>query len=171
MSRAPDEPLDALKLAAVSAVVERGYRIADFARLADRLATSDGDVEARVAFRTSDGVSTGELQVRAQAMLICQRCLGPMLRTLESTSRLAFVESEEIAVPADHEVIAGDPRRVDLAALIEDELLLSLPLAAMHPGSEPCAARQSRAMNAEGVKPPTLEKRRPFAGLKDLLKH
>ncbi len=65
----------------------------------------------------------------------------------------------------------GDPRRVDLAGLVEDELLLSLPLIAVHVGGESCLPQAPQALGAEDEAPAPQEMRRPFAGLKDLLKH
>lgn len=171
MARAPKEPLDALNLAAAAAIVERVFRLADFTRLVDRLATAEGVAEARMVWRSDDGVPTGELEVRAEAQLTCQRCLGPMSRTLQSTSPLAFVEREDAPVPADHEAITGDPRRVDLAGLVEDELLLSLPLIPMHGAGEKCTAQVSPETRDTSAGPPSQEMRRPFAGLKELLKH
>lgn len=170
MSRAPDERLNALRLAAASAVVERDYRLAGFRRLADRLALPEGEVRVRLVFQSAGEVPTGELWVRAEAMLACQRCLRPLHRPLESVSRFAFVEREDAPVPVDHEAIVGDPERIDLATLIEDELLLSLPLVATHGVGEECLVPGLPAMAKPGVAPEASEKRRPFAGLKDLLK-
>jgi len=170
MSRAQKEPIDALNLAAAATVVEREFRLADFTRLAGRLAAPDGVARARMAFRTEGEVPTGELEVSADALLTCQRCLGPMRRRLESRSQLAFVAREDAPVPAEFEVIPGDARRVDLAGLVEDELLLCLPLIPRHGAGEQCAARQRQPTRETGAGPPAPEMRRPFAGLKDLLK-
>ena len=171
MPRVSQEPLDALNLAAAATVVERDFRLADFTRLTDRLATSDGVARARMAWRSIGGVPTGELEVYADALLTCQRCLGPMRRDLQSASQLAFVEREDAPVPADHEAIAGDPHEIDLAGLVEDELLLSLPLIAIHGAGEECRAQASQVASDRDAGPPAQEMRRPFAGLKDLLKH
>lgn len=171
MPRASKEPLDALNLAAAASVVEREFQLAEFPRLLDRLAAPDGMALARLALHSAGGVPAGELAVRAVARLTCQRCLGPMRQVLESNSLLAFVEREDGAVPAGHEAITGDPRRVDLAALVEDELLLSLPLIPKHGEGEECAAREPRVSGDVVAAPPQQEMRRPFAGLKDLLKH
>ncbi len=171
MPRASKEPLDALNLAAAASVVEREFRLADLPRLLDRLAAPDGTAQARLALHSAGGVPTGELAVRAEALLTCQRCLRPMRQALESKSQLAFVEREDSPVPADHEVITGDPRRVDLALLVEDELLLSLPLIPKHDDGDECAAREPPPTGDAGAGPPGQEMRRPFAGLKELLKH
>ena len=169
MRRAPDELLDALRLAAGSAVVERSYRLAGFERLVDRLAATEGEARARLSLRNTAGVPTGKLELQADVVLRCQRCLGPLRRTLESVSLLAFVSSEDALVPEEHEAIAGDPERVDLATLSEDELLLSLPLVPMHGTGDECAATVP-GEEGEAREPPAPGMRRPFAGLKDLLK-
>jgi uncharacterized protein len=171
MSRARKEPIDALNLAAAATVVEREFRLSDFSRLTGRLAATDGVARARMAFRSEDGVATAELEVSADTLLTCQRCLGSMRQRLESRSKLAFVEHEDVSVPAECEVIAGDARRVDLAGLVEDELLLSLPLVPVHGAGEPCQALPRRAGHEKESRPPAPDMRRPFAGLKDLLKH
>jgi uncharacterized protein len=171
MPRASKEPLDTLNLAAAGSVVEREFPLAGFPRLLDRLATPDGVALVRLSLHSAGGVPTGDLAVRAEARLTCQRCLRPMRQALESNSQLAFVEREDVAVPAGHEAIAGDPRRVDLTALVEDELLLSLPLIPKHGDGEECAAREPQLTSEKIAAPPELEMRRPFAGLKDLLKH
>lgn len=145
--------------------------LADFPRLADRLAASDGVAQARLALHSTGGVPTGELKVRTELWLTCQRCLRPMSQALESTSQFAFVEREDAAAPAGHEAIPGDPRRVDLAALVEDELLLSLPLIPRHGDESQCAAELPRPTGDADMGPPQQEMRRPFAGLKELLKH
>ena len=170
MPRAQEELLDAVRLALESAVVERRYPLAGFTRLADRLAAAAGEARVSLAFRNAGGVPTGELRLRADVVLNCRRCLGPLRRILESSSLLAFVASEEAPVPEDHEVIAGDPERVDLAALVEDELLLALPIFTAHRADEECVAAAKGAAGG-GSEPRVPERRRPFAGLKDLLKN
>jgi uncharacterized protein len=114
-----------------------------------------------------DGFAAAALKVEAGVVLTCQRCLGPVRRRLKSTSRVVFAPESAPVLPADHEAVGGDPEKLDLAGLVEDELLLSLPLVPRHTPAEEC--------NAPGIatkpQPEGQEMRRPFAGLKDLLKH
>ena len=67
--------------------------------------------------------------------LECQRCLQPMRVPLHAERRIFFVEGEDRAAALDAEsdddVLALTPA-LDLADLIEDELLLALPLVPRH---------------------------------------
>lgn len=153
--------LDAVSLAARQATVEREFALADFPRLADRLAVPDGRVAVWLSLELISGTPVGTLVVRARLPLVCQRCLRPMVHALESESRLALVEDPDAVVPADAEAIATDPGRVDLHALVEDELLLGLPVAARHGPGEDCITGTDVTEAA----------RRPFAGLDKLLKN
>lgn len=167
MPTAREPLLDAVVLAAQGTVVERDFPLAEFARLRDRLAEPAGRATMRLTLRRIDGVPTGRLVVSAAASLVCQRCLQPMMTELCSESDVAFAAGEDERVPGGFELVAGDPKRVDLAALVEDELLLALPPIPRHAAGETC--RLPEAATAEPAAAP--EMRRPFAGLKDLLKH
>jgi uncharacterized protein len=168
MPTAREPLLDAVVQAAQGAVVEREFPLAGFVRLRDRLAEPGGVAHVRLAMRTVDAVPSGALDVRAGVTLVCQRCLQPMPHELRAESRLAFVMQESDRVPAGHEAITGDPNRVDLAGLVEDELLLALPVIARHAPGADCRLPADVAA-AEPPAAPGM--RRPFAGLKDLLKH
>ena len=167
MSTPPNRPLDAQGLARGGAVVEREFPIAGFARLRDRLAEPTGTAAVRAEFRLLAGFAAAALKVEAGVVLTCQRCLGPVRHTLETVAQVVFAPEETPELPLDCEAIGGDPHKLDLAALVEDELLLSLPLIAQHAPAENCDPPGARME----PQPKAQEMRRPFAGLKDLLKH
>jgi len=166
------DKVDVEVLAAEGAALERRFSLAEFPRLADVLAAPGGEATARFRFLTvAEGIPGCELEVEAEASLRCERCLEIFDQGLESSTRLAFAaeESDEGRVPEDFEVVNVGPGRVSLAQLVEDELLLSLPVVALHGEGTPCAARGATdATGAEAVV--ETETHRPFAGLKDLLK-
>ena len=166
-----EQPVDVLGLAATGTVVERQFPIAGFGRLGDRLAEHGGAARVRLELQMSGGTPLGVLRLQAGIVQECQRCLRPVRRAVESESRLAFVAREDSPLPADHEPVVGDPRRVDLAALVEDELLLAVPLIARHAPGEECRLPAQAAARQSEPAPAAQEMRRPFAGLKDLLKH
>jgi len=160
-------------LAADEARLVRRYALAGFVRLADLLESTSGEAAARFAFsRLAEGLAGCELEVSAVARLKCQRCLEAFEQPLHSMTRLAFVGSEEDAgrVPPGYEAIPADEGRVDLGDLVEDELLLSLPVVALHGEGTQCAGTSRQAGHDDRVEPPP-ETHRPFAKLQDLLKH
>ena len=108
------------------------------------------------------------LAVTADVVLTCQRCLGRVRRKLSSVAQLVFADEDAPELPDGHEAVGGDPRKLDLAALVEDELLLGLPIIPQHEGGDACELPAAASSRAEAEAP---EMRRPFAGLKDLLKH
>ena len=75
------------------------------------------------------------LSVQAPVWLTCQRCLQPMAVDLALERRLRFVhgesQAEALDAESDDDVLAL-PRWLDLRELVEDELLLGLPLVPRH---------------------------------------
>ena len=77
------------------------------------------------------------LQMHAEAAigLECQRCLQRMVVPLNVERRLFFVAGEDAAAAldadSDDDVLALEPA-LDLKKLVEDELLLALPLVPRH---------------------------------------
>lgn len=65
----------------------------------------------------------------------CQRCLMPVLETVQAERSFRFVADEATAAALDDEAeedILVISRDFDALALIEDELILSLPLVPLH---------------------------------------
>ncbi|MCX7241497.1 MAG: DUF177 domain-containing protein [Burkholderiales bacterium] len=77
------------------------------------------------------------LRLRADAVLplVCQRCLGPADIAVEVDRWLRFVATEEQAAAEDdasEEDVLVLSRAFDLLQLVEDEILMALPVAPMH---------------------------------------
>lgn len=67
--------------------------------------------------------------------LQCQRCLRPVPFTVDAERSFQFVRGEEQAAELDADAeddVLALPRSLDLLPLLEDELLLSLPLVPRH---------------------------------------
>lgn len=147
-----------------------------FSRLAAESSQPDGldDLhwQAQAEMRSGDaGEPQPWLFVRASAKLplVCQRCLEPVVISLEAERAFRFVANEEVAAAeddlCDEDVLALEPR-MDLLALVEDELLMSLPLVPMHeecPVHVPTTAVDEAFAEADAVK------KNPFSAL-DALK-
>ena len=111
------------------------------------------------------------LHLGAQAVLPlrCQRCLGPVATPLAVDRWFRFVADEATAEAEDDEaeedVLVFSPA-FDLMALLEDELIMALPLVPMH---ETCpVAVPMQAGDAEV--PVSAERPNPFAALAQLKK-
>ncbi|WP_280154607.1 DUF177 domain-containing protein [Piscinibacter sp. XHJ-5] len=75
------------------------------------------------------------LRATARLALVCQRCLAPIDTPIEAERSFLFVPGEEAAaqLDADHEEdVLALTRSLDLRELVEDELLLALPLVPRH---------------------------------------
>ncbi len=78
-----------------------------------------------------------ELRAEVPVMLQCQRCLHGMAMRLQVDRPFRFVSTEAEAEALDdsaEEDVLVLPPRLDLQALLEDELILALPLVPRHEG-------------------------------------
>ena len=105
--------------------------------------TPEGAVDAvrwTVTGRTQDlrgGAHQTWMHVQAETRLhmICQRCLDPMEQPLEVDRHFRFVSSEQAAETEDdqaEEDLLVASTSFDALTLIEDELILALPLVPRH---------------------------------------
>lgn len=108
------------------------------------------------------------LQVEGAVKLVCQRCLKPFMFSLLSTSVLVLARDEEQADQVEAaleddgiDVIVGS-RSMNLTELIEDEALLTLPLAPKHAQCTEALIPDSSGEAIELAKPS------PFAALKNI---
>ena len=142
-----------------------------FHRLADVIASTDGDVTYELDFGR-DEFNIAYVAVRAKAPLtvICQRSLEPFVLLVEIDTRLGLIveESEEAALPPGYEaLLVEQDGKLDLVATIEDELLLALPLVPVNPDYE-LPDDIVGADEEEEASPDPSEN--PFAALRGLIK-
>jgi len=73
-------------------------------------------------------------KAQASVYMTCQRCLEPMLVGLDARFLLGLVEDEAKAdqLPKQYEPLVVSGKSSSLPGIIEDELILSLPLVAVH---------------------------------------
>ena len=75
------------------------------------------------------------VKAAARVSLVCQRCLGPVQVPLETERSFHFVPGEDAAAQIDadsEDDFLALNRSLDLRELVEDELLLALPLVPRH---------------------------------------
>jgi uncharacterized protein len=168
--------LDVAALATEAGVLEGRWPGDQLPRLAHSTTPPQDTAPADVAWRAEGRrvpVTGGEpelwLHVSAQTpvWLTCQRCLRPFESPIEIDQSLRFVRGEAEAEALDAELeedVLALPRALDLRELVEDELLLALPLVPRH---ETCPAPLNFSAGDVGdeVEP---ERVNPFAALQAL---
>jgi uncharacterized protein len=114
------------------------------------------------------------LECRCVVSLQCQRCLQPVEQVLEVKRRFRFVDDEASAQALDEgnddEDVLALRGRLDLIELLEDELILALPLVPRHERCpQPLAASQAAAAPTADQAPAAAnERHRPFEALAQL---
>ena len=151
------------RLARNGETISGQYAIHDMQRLCKLLHDHSGHALFSLVF-THDGEQrrffiTGD--IKARLVVVCQRCLGGMEFGINSRVYLGIVDdmSEAARLPESCEPLLADPEPVSLLGLIEDELILSLPISARHDTRE-CMAEEINAIS--GVR------NNPFAVLQKL---
>ena len=88
---------------------------------------------------------------------------------IDSTVQLAIIESQEEAelLPSEYEPLVIGHEPLYLQDLIEDELLLALPIVPMHPKDQ-CPAGEQEYQADEPDEQEEAAKDNPFAALADL---
>jgi len=87
------------------------------------------------ALRGGDSQIWLHLSAHAELPLECQRCLKPVISVVNAARSFLFVRGEDAAAQLDadsEDDVLALTRALDLRELIEDELLLALPLVPRH---------------------------------------
>ena len=115
------------------------------ARLAEMCAGADGTVCVDLEFGrgSGDGLRVMRGAITARIYLTCQRCMQPMMVELQSEPRLVLLRAgeREDLLEAGEALLVEQP--LTLGALVEDELLLEMPMVPLHPVDRCPAADQS----------------------------
>jgi uncharacterized protein len=156
--------IDGFEFASAGATQQGVLPLSGFPRLRDMLASDEGEVAYQLrGVRDERGRPGLRLRVDGELQLRCQRCLGPMAFEVKADELLllaatqAEIDADPAEVDAPDRVVAA--KQMSVADLVEDELILAVPYAPRHDECAP-AAREGEGATA-----------RPFAGLRDKLKH
>lgn len=163
--------IDVLAFARSGALVEEAVALQQFSRLASDVLpgqtlvhwSAQGQLRADA---NSTEVPWLQLRVSAQLSLQCQRCLAPVSEQVDVDRWFRFVADEASAEREDQtsdEDLLVLSRQFDLFALVEDELLMALPLVPRH---AQCGSMPVHGLGAELQDPGP----HPFEGLA-ALKH
>ena len=153
--------------------IEGGLRLEGLGRLSGLIVGAATSEPAWIDLRFAAGADGYDClvgRIEVEPRVVCQRCLEPMTLALSLDVRLAVADRAG-RVPEGYEPLPMDHERCDLLAIVEDEIMLALPIVAMH-GLDECRVDERYLgeillePGAEETGEPT---RRPFAGLGDLL--
>lgn len=157
--------VDPLKYADQRKVLEGKILVESLPRLAEMLVEPAGQVSVKLEFGRDEQnlrVLNGELG--ADLQLMCERCLTPVATRVESQFALGIVLDDEQAknLPRTYEPLLVDPETLELAEVIEEELILSLPMFAYHDNCELAVKLETEDAPEENEKP------NPFSVLSQL---
>ena len=168
MSTDVPDVVDAWRMVTARRGFEGRLPLSSMPRLRDVL--SDGEGQARFVLefdRDALQIPYVELKIEAELPLICQRTLQRFLQPVQVVQRLGLIrdETDEAGLPEGYEPLlvaeGGELRPVEL---IEDELILAVPLVPVSPGSE--------SLEQDWPVPPEEEARaNPFSALAALKKN
>ncbi|MCF7223479.1 YceD family protein [Marilutibacter chinensis] len=161
------ELLDAWRMVSARRGVAGRLPLSSLTRLADSLVDTEGEVSYSLDFdRDALQVPYVELRIDAELPLLCQRSLQRFLLPVKIVQRLGLIrnEADEAALPPDYEpLLMPADGMLQGAELVEDELILAVPVVPTMPGTE-AMERDWPAPEAE------TERANPFAALSALKK-
>lgn len=169
MSASLPPVLDAWRMVAAKRRFEGVLPLSGMTRLADALVDPEGECRFEMEFGR-DGVLDlpyVELRIDAALPLVCQRTLERFLHPVSLFQRLGLItdEAQEAALPEGMEPILLEASgELHPAELVEDELILAIPVVPIDPRSTEVSAEWPADVEVE-------EKPNPFAALAALKAH
>lgn len=159
--------IEPLKLVEQRIDLEGTVALSECERLKETLLEGGGDIQVSLRFAKDEqglSVITGLLQ--AEVTLECQRCLQPFEMVVKGDINLAIARYEDAVnnLPRHYDPLLLEGPELELWPLIEQELMLSLPIVAKHPEGE-CRTDSTYQAQDEELQQ---DKPNPFAVLAEL---
>ncbi len=166
--------LDVAAFALAGAQLRGAWPLSEMPRLTqDAQQGADPPADVQWAVRGERRLVAGDedrvllhLQVDASVQLVCQRCLQPVTVPVQVRTTLRFVRDESLAEKLDEdseEDVMALSATLSLPELIEDELILALPVVPRHAACPRPLPMSSGASANEAAE-------QPFAGLASMLR-
>ncbi len=136
--------IDSLDFARNGKRLSGNIPLAELPRLQDSLYSAEGILEYIITGGVDmHGDPLLDLNLSANCRLVCQRCLGGMDHQLRINTRLMLKDQASLDALGNDEILAEDEQEtfdsilaeshLDLLELLEEEIILSLPIAPKHP--------------------------------------
>jgi uncharacterized protein len=147
-------------------------QLQNLTRLSEQLSNTDGDVAVIVHCGNDEqGLVYIEGEAQCTVQVRCERCGDDMTLNINSSFAYTPVKGDDSAqeeIPQRYDVIETDEHgEVNLRQLVEDELILALPLFPMHDEGQ---CDPNKLQMSWGEIEPEPEKPNPFAILQELKK-
>lgn len=162
--------VDPFKMAEHGASLEGGVPASHLSRLDGAGLTPVGDAaHVNLGFeRHPEGFTMVRLGVRAEMRFTCQRCLGDAGLEVDRRSEIAVAVSpqDEQRLSERYDTALATEGRLDVHALVEDEILLAVPDIPMHGDPGDCDREMLAMQGGPGDDAPVGESENPFEVLK-----
>lgn len=129
------EHIDPFRYAEQNLRLDGVVKIADMQRLSSNLSSNEDVVAVNFQFgKDEQGVTFLKGHLKTQLLLQCQRCMEPFSYEIMSDFVLGIVSTldEANALPERYEPAMAKDGELALRELIEDELILNLPIIPRH---------------------------------------
>lgn len=155
--------LDVEELASRRAVLAGAVDPASMPRLLELVTARPGEIAYHIEFTRHVSRRPKMLgHVEGVLPLVCQRCLGRLDWSFDTRFEIVVVDSERVETGGLDALVCSSGR-IELARVIEDELLLALPNAPVHPHG----ACEAPPIRVSGEQPRSLRPS-PFSALRAL---
>jgi len=146
-------------------IIEGVYPISSMPRLNEVLSDNKGFATVKLEFGYSVGFASLKGKVSAALTVECQRCLQPMEIEVAGSFKFALVHSDDDVdlLPQEFEPFIVIDDEQSLLEIVEDELLLDIPMVTVH--EKACSDFMKKQ---EAVIKADKEASHPFAALKAL---
>ena len=146
------------------------WPIKQLKRLNEVLLSDQGELDVELKFDRAGPIPFIDGHITAELQLKCQRCMQAMPYAVDIRFKLGLVLNDEHIekLPDEFEPYMLEDDNNHLPDLLEDELLLALPLVAMHEFDCSDYLQQQSTEHQNEVEK-VEEKENPFSVLKDLL--
>jgi uncharacterized protein len=163
------ERIDPIRLAEGKRILSGVLDLGALSRLAGYITEGQGTVRVEMEFGVDEeGIRFARGHLTTEVGIACQRCLESFRLPLESNFQLGIVTSEALAerLPEHYDPLIVGAEPFFLRDMVEDELILSLPIVPKHPDDH-CPVRTAEEQENEGE--PLREN--PFSVLAQLKKN
>jgi uncharacterized protein len=165
MSAAPlPRVIEPLKLVEQRATLSGDIDLKQLVRLNELATASEGVARVELVFgKDNEGIPVLTGKLEAGVVMQCQRCLEPVPVIVDSELKFGIVKNDRAAVllPRYYDPLLLEDFELDLWDLVEEELILNLPIVASH-------SNGLCSIDAQYRTNPDAEKTSPFAALEKL---